>query len=54
MKLHIKYTSVSHIHSHATITNLDKWVKVSMTNPNIAPPQKNHHPSTQIYGPSHT
>jgi hypothetical protein len=38
MKFHINYTSVSHIHSHATITNLDKWVEVSMTNPNIAPP----------------
>jgi hypothetical protein len=40
MKFHIKYTSVSCIHSLATITNLDKWVEVSMTNPNIAPPQK--------------
>jgi hypothetical protein len=40
MKFHIKYTSVSRIHSHATISNLDKWVEVSMTNPKVAPPRK--------------
>ena len=33
MKFHIKYTSVSCIHSHATISSLDKWVKVSMIDP---------------------
>jgi hypothetical protein len=33
MKFHIRYTAVSCIHSHATITNLDKWVKISMANP---------------------
>jgi hypothetical protein len=40
VKFHIKYTAVSRVHSHATITNLDKWVEVSMSNPNTPPPQK--------------
>jgi hypothetical protein len=40
MKFNIKYTAVSWIHSHATITNLDKWVEVSMTDPNTPPPRK--------------
>ncbi len=40
MKFHIRYTAVSCIHSHMTITNLDKWVEVSMTNPNTPPPRK--------------
>ncbi len=40
MKFHIKYTSVSCTHSHAAISNLNKWVEVSMTNPKVAPPQK--------------
>jgi hypothetical protein len=40
MKFHIKYTTLSPIHSHATITNLNKWVEVSMTDPNTPPPRK--------------
>ncbi len=40
MKFHIKYTAISCIHSHAMITNLDKWVKVSMNNPSTFPPRK--------------
>ncbi len=40
MKFHIKFTTVSWIHSHATITNLNKWVEVSMTDPNTPPPRK--------------
>jgi hypothetical protein len=31
---------VSHIHSHATISNLDKWVEVSMSNPETLSPCK--------------
>ncbi len=40
MKFHIRCTAVSRIHSHTTITNLDKWVEVSMTNPKMPPPRK--------------
>jgi hypothetical protein len=31
---------VSPIHSHVTITNLDKWVEVSMVDPETLPPCK--------------
>ncbi len=30
MNFHIRYMGVAQIHSHATITNLDKWVEISM------------------------
>ncbi len=40
MHFHICYTGVSCIHSHATMMDLDKWVEVSMVNPETLPPRK--------------
>ena len=39
MKFYCRYTGVSRIHSHATITNPDKCVEITMVD-NWAPPRK--------------
>jgi hypothetical protein len=37
MHFHICYTGVSRIHSHTTAMDLDKWVKISMVDPETLP-----------------
>jgi hypothetical protein len=40
MKFHCHYTGITRIHSHSTVTNLDKVVEISMVDPATKPPRK--------------
>jgi hypothetical protein len=40
MKLHCRYTGITRIHSHSTVTNLDKVVEIGRVDPATKPPCK--------------